>query len=190
MTTTKEAEFSFGTFNTWNQQGKVTISPAISGYLGDYYFENRYNYEAANSASINVGKRIFRKLKHVEMIPMAGLVFGSFKGITAELQTSLDYPAWSFSTDNQFSLEYIQPGNSLYFNWNVARYKLTSFFRIGLTSFIESQANGYMEFDKGLTAVILFNKWSLRFYAFNFEREKRFYWLGVRYNFSAKIYGN
>lgn len=190
MSSTKEAEFSFGTFNTWNQQGKLTISPAISGYLGDYYFENRYNYEAANSASINVGKRIFRKLKHVEIIPMAGFVFGSFKGITAEWQTSLDYPRWSFSTDNQFSFEYMQHDNSLYFNWNVVRYKLTNFLRIGLTSFFERQANGFMEFDKGITAVILINKWSLRLYAFNYEKEKRFYWLGVRYNFSVKWYGH
>src|SRR4030095_15410152 len=95
----------------------------------------------------------------------------------------------SFSTDNQFSFEYMQHDNSLYFNWNFVRYKLTNYFRIGLTSFFEMQANGLMEFDKGITAVILINKWSLRLYAFNYEKEKRLYWLGVRYNFSVKWYG-
>ena len=89
--TVRVLEITIGTFSTLSETQKYTVSPAISGSWGDYYFESRYNYEAGNSASLNLGKRIFRKLEHIELIPMVGLVFGSFKGATAELQTSLDY---------------------------------------------------------------------------------------------------
>ena len=50
---------------------------------------------------------------------MVGLIFGSFKGVTAELQVSLDYTKWTFLTDNQFSYEYTEPDKSFYSNWLV-----------------------------------------------------------------------
>jgi hypothetical protein len=187
MEKVKELGISIGTFNTINKN-KVTVSPSISGYLDDYYFENRYNYEAANSASINVGKHILKKLKNIEVVPMGGLVFGSFKGVTAELQTSFIYNKWIFSTDNQFSYEYRQPDKSLYFNWTMAIFKLSNSFRVGLTTFLDKQADKNMVFDKGITAAILFKQWGLRFYAFNYEIEKRYYWISIRYNLKAKIF--
>lgn len=179
MAKMKTLEITFGTFNTFNASNIVAVNPAISGYFGDYYFENRYNYEADNSASVNVGKHIFKKLKHVELIPMAGLVFGSFRAITTELQTSLDYDKWTLSTDNQFSFEYTHSAKSLYLNWGVAGFKLTRVFHIGVTSVITKQVNQKAVFDKGVTAAMLFKKWGLRFYAFNSEKEKRYYWLSV-----------
>ena len=184
---TKESEISFGTFNTVNESNKVNINPSISGYLGDYYFENRYNYEAPNCASINVGKRIFKNIKHLEIIPMGGLVFGSFKGITAELQTSLDYRKYTFSTDNQFSYEYTQPDKSIYLNWTVARYKVTNSFRIGVTTVLSEQLNQCAKLDKGVTVLILLKTWSARFYAFNYDTEKRYYWLSLRYTIRGKL---
>jgi len=186
LTKVKELGISFGTFNTVNKN-KVTVSPSISGYLDDYYFENRYNYEADNSASINVGKRILKKLNNIEVVPMGGLVFGSFKGVTAELQTSFIYNKLIFSTDNQLSFEYRRPDKSLYFNWTMAIYKLTNSFRIGLTTFLDKHAVKNIAFDKGITAAILFKQWGLRFYAFNYEIEKRYYWISIRYNIKAMI---
>jgi hypothetical protein len=186
MAKINKLELAFGTFNTINESNKVTINPTISGYLGDYYFENRCNYETNNSASINLGKKIFKKLKHTEIVPMVGLVFVGFKGVTAELQTSLDYNKWTFSTDNQYSFEYTQPDKSLFFNWTVARCKLANSFQIGITTFLDKRVNHDIIFDKGVTAVILFKKWSWRFYAFNYEKEKRYYWIGIRYNIRVK----
>jgi hypothetical protein len=118
---------------------------------------------------------------------MGGLVFGTFKGVTAELQTSFNYNKWIFSTDNQFSFEYIQPDKSLYFNWSMAVFKLTGALRIGLTTFLDKLANKNIVFDKGITAAILFKTWGLRFYAFNYSTEKRYYWISVRYNIRVKV---
>lgn len=184
---TKNLEISFGTFNTISENSKVGVNPSISGYLDDYYFENRYNYEAANSASVNIGKRVFKKIKHLEIIPMGGLVFGSFKGITAEIQTSLDYNRWAISTDNQFSYEYTKADKSLYLNWTVARYKFTRWLRIGATTVVSKQIKQDIVFDKGIAVAIFLEKWGLRFYAYNYETEKRYYWLSLRYSISVKI---
>jgi hypothetical protein len=183
----RELEISLGTFSTLNSSHQLTVNPLISWSWDDYYFENRFNYEAVNSASINGGKRILRKLSHVEIIPMAGLVFGSFKGVTAELQISVDYPKWDFFIDNQYSYEYTDPMKSFYSNWSVVRYKLTSMFSIGLTDFFEWQPNGCPVFDKGITVSVSRAKWSFRIYAFNYEMEKREYWLGIRYNLNVKL---
>lgn len=183
----RELEISLGTFSTWNSRDRVTVNPIISWSWDDYYIENRFNYEAVNSASINAGKRIFKKLHHVEIIPMAGLIFGSFKGVTAELQISGDYLKWDFFTDNQYSYEYTNPVKRFYANWTVARYKITRILSIGLTEFFEWQPNGCPVFDKGITASVSWAKWSFRIYAYNFEKDKREYWLGMRYNIRVKL---
>jgi|GEM_PF-3402052 hypothetical protein len=182
----RELEITIGTFSTLSETQKYTVNPAISGSWGDYYFESRYNYEAGNSASLNLGKRVFRKLEHIELIPMVGLVFGSFKGATAELQTSLDYPKWLFSTDNQFSYAYTSPYESLFFNWTVAKYKLNNFFQIGLTSFLDIQG-GQAIFDKGITGAVSYHNWAFRVYAFNYEIENRRYWFSLRYTMKMKV---
>jgi hypothetical protein len=187
LTKNTDFDLSIGTFNSFNAKGKLAVNPAISGYLGDYYFENRYNYEASNSASINVGKRILKNIRHAEIIPISGLVFGSFKGITVELQTSLDLSKWILLSDNQFTFEYTIPRKSIYFNWNVIRYKLCHFFQIGLTSVVQQQVNNQAIFDKGLTAVLFLNKWSVRFYSYNYQTAKHYYWLGIRYNIHLKL---
>lgn len=186
-TKTTDLDISAGTFSTLNEKGKLEVNPAISGYFGDYYFENRYNYETANSASLNIGKRVFRRIKHAEIIPMMGLVFGSFKGATTELQTNLDFKRWTLSSDNQLSVEYTQIDKSLFYNWSVARYKITKNFRFGVTTFLDKHVNKPTIFDKGLTAAILFKQWVVRMYAFNYAIEKRYYWFGVRYNMKVRI---
>ena len=184
---TRELEISVGTFSTRNSSNQVTVNPLISCSWDDYYIENRYNYEADNSSSINAGRRILRKLNHVEIIPMFGLIFGSFKGVTAELQVSVDYTKWTFLTDNQVSYEYTEPDKSFYSNWSVARYKLTSALQIGFSGFFEWQANRWLVIDKGVTASVSWKKWNVRVYAFNYEKQKREYWLAVRYNFRVKL---
>lgn len=188
MTKTRELDISIGTFNTKSDaSSRVNVNPAISGSFGDYYFETRYNYESDNSASINVGKQILKQLKPVEIVPIVGLVFGSFKAVTAELQTSLDIRKWALSTDNQFSLEYTEPGKSFYFNWTVARFKITESFRLGISTILDKHLGRDIVFDKGLTAALAFKEWGLRVYAFNYEKGKRYYWLSIRHNIRVKL---
>jgi hypothetical protein len=183
----KEANFSIGTFSTSDKNNLVKVNPYLAVNYGDYYFENRYNYEAANSSSINVGKRIFKKIKYFKFIPITGLIFGSFNGVSAELQSSYDYGKWAVSIDNQYCLEYNRPKASLYFNWNEVRYKLTPFLGVGISTFFENDAKGTREFDRGITVSASLKKWSMHIYAFNYEKANRLYWLSLLYNFSIKL---
>jgi hypothetical protein len=177
----KKLEITVGTFSTLSESGKISVNPVILGNWGDYYYENRYCYEASNSTSINAGKRVLKKIKHAEIIPMIGLILGSFKGLTAELQTSLDYNKWIFLTDNQYSYEYTEPKKSLYFNWTVARYKVTNYLHVGLTTLFDKRVDKAGVFDKGATVAIIIKNWALRFYAFNYKIERRYYWVGLRH---------
>jgi hypothetical protein len=184
----KELDISMGTFNTKSAgSSRVNVNPALSASFGDYYFENRYNYEDANSVSINVGKQVLKKLNPIEIVPIAGFVFGSFKAVTAELQTSFDCRKWTLSTDNQFSFEYTKPGKSFYFNWTVARYKITNSLLMGVSTILDKHVSRGLVFDKAVTAALAFEKWSLRFYVYNYEKEQRYYWLGIRYNVRVKL---
>lgn len=174
---------TIGLFNTISKDFKITSDPFISGTIGDYYFENRYNYEAENSASINIGKTVFKKLKNIYIIPMVGIVMGSFKGITAELQTILDNKRWYVSTDNQLSVEWKEGKQNFFFNWSIVRYKITPSFRIGVSTLFAKPFTSKQNFEQGLTASLKIKNYGLNFYAFNYDAEKRHYLLSLCYTF-------
>ncbi len=185
----KEPEITIGTFYTLNETNKHTVNPFVAGNLGDYTFENRYNYEAVGTSSVNAGKRILKKSKHIEITPMGGVIFGRFKGVSAEIRTSLKFSKWAFSTDMQFSFAYSSCRKNIFLNLTIARYKLTSTFSIGAATLLGRQVNQNIVLDKGVTAALSFKKWSIWFYAFNFEKKKRYYWLSVFYNIKVKQNG-
>jgi hypothetical protein len=114
-----DGTLSIGTFNTLNSENKISVNPAISGSVGDYYFESRYNYEAANSASLNIGRYFLKNSKTVKLVPMIGVIVGEFKGVTVELQSYFSNNSWYISADNQFSIHYKDFSKSLYLDWNV-----------------------------------------------------------------------
>jgi outer membrane receptor for ferrienterochelin and colicin len=72
----------------------------------------------------------------------------------------------------------------------VARYKVTNSFQVGLTTFFDKRINKLGLFDKGSTVAVIIKNWALRLYAFNYEIEKRYYWVGLRYTFKTKLSDN
>ena len=81
------------------------------------------------------------------------------------------------------SYEYTEAKKSLYFNWTVARYIVTSYLHLGFTAFFDKRVNRSGMFDKGITAAIIIKNWAIRLYAFNYEIERRYYSIGLRYTF-------
>lgn len=175
-----------GSFSTVYEK-RISINPSVFGYAGSFYFENRYNYEAANSASVNAGIKLFRKIKPLSVIPMIGIVVGNFKAATTELQTSITIKNWLISSDNQFSIGYAKPKNNLYLNWSVLRYRIFKGFEIGGTSSFQKQSAGKSVLDPGLTIALTIHEWYLRFYNYYPDGAKQYYWLALRYHLHFNI---
>jgi hypothetical protein len=175
------AAITFASFSTINTEKKLAVNPFISGTIGGYYFENRYNYEAANSASVNVGKTLKKKLAGFEITPLIGVVVGGFNGLTSEIQAFHEDDKWYLSADNQYVFEYVDTKRSFYYNWLVGRFKLTRFLRIGVSTQFTKANNQKGVFDRGLTTSILYDNITFNVYAFNYETQRRNYMISLRY---------
>jgi hypothetical protein len=173
---------TLATFTTISTKNKLGVNPFISGSIGNFYFENRYNYEAPNSASVNAGWRLNQKLAGFDITPIAGLIVGGFQGMNAEVQASRENEHWYFSLDNQYCFEYADKTRSFNYNWLVGRFKLTKFFRIGLTTQFTKPVNQKGVFDRGLTTSILYKNIAFNVYAFNYEEHRRSFFISLRYN--------
>ena len=176
------SSISIAAFSTIDVNKKLAINPFISGNIGSFYFENRYNYEANNSASINIGKKLANKLLGFEITPMVGLVAGGFKGITSEVQAGRENKKWSFSIDNQYTLEYAEVKRSFYSNWLSGKFKLAGFLQAGISTLFVKCGDKRSTFDKGLAVSFLYDKFSFNMYAFNYEPKRRNYMFSLRYN--------
>jgi hypothetical protein len=175
------SSITIATFSTISTTNRLSINPFISGNIGNYYFENRYNYEAGNSASINIGRTLNNSIAGFYVTPIAGLIVGNFKGLNTEVQAFHDDSKWYFSLDNQYVFEYADVNRSFYYNWLVGRYKLAPFLRIGVTTQFTKPTNNKGVFDRGITMSMVYKNVTFNIYAFNYEPHRRNAFISLRY---------
>jgi len=167
-------------FTAINTKGQLATNPFIAISIGRLYFENRYNYEANNSASINMG-RTWGDASAVAITPMIGILAGNFRGINTEIQAYHDDPNWYVSTDNQYVMEYREFSRSFFYSWWVGRYKVNRFFRVGLTAQYTRPNTSGGVLDGGLTTSLLYKNITLNAYSFNFKEGRRSGFVSLRY---------
>lgn len=181
-----EKLITVGLFNSIDKKNKLSSNPFISGSVGDWYFENRYNYEAENSASINFGKQLVKKIKGLYIIPTIGLVTGAFKGYTAETQVLYETKHLYISTDNQVSVEWKRGNQNFFFNWSILRYKITSAMMVGISGLYAKPFKSKSNADFGITASLKIKHFGISMYAFNYSKAERNYLVSLRYTFKLK----
>jgi hypothetical protein len=100
--------------------GKEYIWMPVVHYKGskNFYAEARYNYEDINTASVYGGKSFTGgKKMSFSITPMAGLVFGKYKGVSAGLNSEADYGGLNFSSQLQYTINTKNKMENFFYNW-------------------------------------------------------------------------
>lgn len=149
----------------------------VVGYCtpGNWYFEARGNYEAINSASLYFGK-VFSKraLISYSVIPIAGVVMGSFNGGSVGANVALDYKKISFTSQSQYTFSIENRATSFAFSWSDLTYQLKSWLATGVSL---QQTRGL--FEKGILVRGIYRNLSTQLYVFNPATSERYFVLGL-----------
>lgn len=135
--------------------------------------ELRYNYEWEGNYSIYLAPKFYlNKKKTITFQPLIGYTLGRYNGTSIDLQVSLDTNKLDIITDHQYTCEF-NGQHWFFFDWIVARYKITEKFKVGLSTQIYYEPNSEILFDKGITASYLIQKhFRISVYYFNPFTEK------------------
>ena len=155
--------------------------PVLSYRAADnWYFEARSNYEAINSASLYFGK-IFRKkaLISYSIIPIAGLVMGTFNGGSVGANVGLDNKKISFSSQSQYTFSTENRATNFTYSWSDLAYQLKDWMSAGISL---QQTRGL--FEKGILVRAAYKNFSIPLYVFNLTTSKRYFVLGLNVEWS------
>lgn|SRR6185503_1538045 len=141
----------------------------------DWYIEARANYEAINSASLYFGKN-FKKTAIVSysIIPIAGLVAGSFNGGSVGANIALDYKEISFSSQLQYTFSKENQTANFTYSWSDLTYQLKEWLAAGVSL---QQTRGL--FEKGVLVRGIYKKFSVPLYVFSPLTSERYFVLGL-----------
>jgi hypothetical protein len=151
-------------------------APVLSYRTADnWYIEARGNYEAINSASLYFGK-IFKEkaLISYSIIPIAGLVVGTFNGGSVGANIGLDYKRISFSSQSQYTFSIENRATNFTYSWSDLTYQLKEWVYAGVSL---QQTRGV--FEKGMLVRGVYKNFSIPLYVFNLTTRERYFVLGL-----------
>lgn len=112
----------------------IYVMPVIKNRI---FYEFRFNYDATNSAGMYCGFLFYKEKKITQnIIPSVGIIFGQYRGVSAQINYQLLSGKLQLDFQNQYTCSFNKMGN-FYFNWSSVQYKISG----GLFSGISSQIN-------------------------------------------------
>ena len=147
---------------------------------GNWYTEARGNYEAINSASLYFGKTFRKKaLISYSIIPIVGLVMGTFNGGSVGANVALDYRKISFSSQSQYTFSVENRTENFTYSWSDLTYQLKEWAAAGVSV---QQTRGL--FEKGILVRGVYKNFSIPLYVFNLTTSERYFVLGLSVEWS------
>lgn len=148
----------------------------------NWYAEARYNYEDIATASLYGGK-IFTKEKNklsCSALPLAGVVWGKFKGGSLGLNVNLEYKKTFFCSQSQYTFSVEDRSNNFLYSWSEAGYKIWNWLYVG--SAIQHTHMYDTRFkigEKGLIVGLSMGRWVFPLYIFNPSTNNQYFILGI-----------
>jgi len=170
---------------------KTVVFAPIASYQFDnsLYFEGRYNYEEMNTFSAYIGKTFENNSAFkYSFSPIAGGVFGTYKGASLGANVSFEYKNLYFSSQPQYTFTFnkTKEDNFIY-SWSELSYQIKGWLAAGISAQHTKlyQAKGLVE--KGLLLSFSYKKWSLPLYIFNPEsKENKYFLIGLNFEWEGK----
>ena len=142
---------------------------------GKLHLEARYNYEAKNSGSLFAGWNFAggESLTY-EITPIAGVLFGSARGVIPGVEASLAYGPVDFYIEAEYVYDLDNRSDSYYYAWSELGWKPVEWLRLGLAVQRSQIVQTSRELQRGLFAQLIFGKTTLSVYAFDPDTSSRY----------------
>jgi hypothetical protein len=112
------------------------VSYATPTFTADHkklHLEGRYNYENLRTGSVWIGYNFSVERKHwsLELIPIAGGVFGSTNGIAPGCEMTFTYRKLELYFSNEYVYAFNRQSDSFYYAWPQLSYPFFNWLRVG-----------------------------------------------------------
>lgn len=152
-----------------------------------WYAEARYNYDESNTFSI-LGGRSFHldKNDYSSIVPMIGLSFGDFEGITIAGNFTYERGLFFFNSQNQYTFSTNSKDPHFFFNWSEIGFQPKNWIFGGLSFQYIKEMPYKGSIDPGI--VLGFNWKSISFpmYVFRNPKQEYFCILGLIWEWQQK----
>jgi len=151
---------------------------------GALHLEARYNYEARNATSLFIGRR-FAVGEEVtfEVTPIAGLLFGSTRGLVPGLEASIAYRAFDAYVEAEYVHNLDDGSASYYYAWTEIGWKPVQWLRVGLAAQRTRIVENGRDLQRGAFVQMIWEKVTLAVYGFNPESASRYLIVSVGVQF-------
>jgi len=151
---------------------------------GALHLEARYNYEARNATSLFIGRR-FAVGEEVtfEVTPIAGMLFGSTRGLVPGLEASIAYRAFDAYVEAEYVHNLDDGSASYYYAWTEIGWKPVQWLRVGLAAQRTRIVENGRDLQRGAFVQMIWEKVTLAVYGFNPESASRYLIVSVGVQF-------
>lgn len=150
--------------------------------------EVRYNYEAPNTLSLNVGKTFaMDRNSAIKLTPFGGLLAGGMKGGNVGSNISVESNSIFFSAETQYSFSWNEAQENFFYNWSELGYQVGELFYAGLALQYTRPMNLMTVWEPGVMMGLTYKNWTLPLYAFNPTTSSRNFVLGINWEWNQKM---
>lgn len=152
-----------------------------------WYAEVRYNYEALNSFSMNVGRSYERKEAFSYYVcPMAGLVWGNLHAGSVGFYADIGYKKISFHTQSQYTFSIADRSENFTYSWSELGYQAFKRMEVGMLIQQIDPISPKSNIQKGLFVKFEYRNWTFPLYAFDLTTNNRLLVLGISFQMEVK----
>jgi hypothetical protein len=176
-----QATVKFEQYHIVDAQQPYMYMPVIH-YLHktNWYAEARYNYEAAETFSLYLG-RAFKGGNglNYSFVPMLGASAGRFTGVSAGLNIDLEFNKFFFSSQSQYSKAIHKYGPRFWYSWSELGYQSMKWLYAGLS--VQHTYGRFTgnELQPGMMIGFVFKQFTMPLYAFDPFTDKRNFIVGM-----------
>ena len=186
---TGRTQYSAGTERYYNADEEESFSIVQVEWFQykKWYAEVRYNYEASNSFSLNVGRSYERKgTFSYYLCPLAAVVWGRLHGGSIGLNADFSYKKLACHIQDQFTFSIADRSENFVYSWSELGYQAFQKIETGILLQQLNPLSPRRNLKKGCYVKIEFRNWTLPLYVFDLASNNRSLVLGVNFEMEIK----
>jgi len=186
--TDAQSSGSFQQYYYYYTGSSSTFAPIVNyKFENNLYLEGRYNYEDLHTASLYVGKTFENSSDFsLSFTPIAGAVFGLYKGASLGANLYVDYKKFSLSYQPQYTLSIASKENNFIYSWSDLTYEISKNFSFGVSAQFTKMYQVKSMVEKGVMLQFSYKNLTLPIYAYNPQSPDRYFLLGLTLEWEGK----
>lgn len=156
-------------------EGDHFLLPILRADRGPLHLEGRYQYEDRHTASAWLGWTLEAGEKlHLEVVPMAGGVFGRTNGVAPGLELTLSWKSLELYGESEYLFDLESKEGNYFYNWSELSWHARPWLTVGLSAQRTRLYQSELTIDRGLFVAVKRSPLTLKVYGFNLDGEAPF----------------